>query len=310
MDTGWILRYMNGALADELSAEKGFCDAEELRLRGGFPAMLLKDGEELVLKTAPTKKEVNDITLALLAHSAASYADDIKNGFFTVGGGIRVGLAGRVVAEGGSIRMIRDFTSLNIRFPRQLKGICEGISGFVSENGRLFSALIVSPPLMGKTTLLRDVIRAASAGECFCPEKISVIDERGEISGGGAFDLGPRADVLYACPKAAGMRLALRSLSPTVIATDEIGMSDDFLALADTANSGVKVLATAHATNAAELIKRPLFGELISSGFIERTIVLSGLLGRGTVESIKDGSGMELLSGPIRLIPEEAFRAL
>src|SRR5690606_8945500 len=99
-------------------------------------------------------------------------------------------------------------------------------------NRRVENLLIVSPPQCGKTTLIRDLARLASTGTDQTPSfKVGIVDERSEIA--GCFhgvpqhDVGPRTDVLDACPKAEGMMMMIRSMSPDILVVDEIGRAED-----------------------------------------------------------------------------------
>ena len=276
-----ILKYLPQQLCEELSVVR-FDDAEELRLRAGGASTVYIGTQEIILKYKAKKEDIEAIVLALSEHSLYAFMDELKQGYFSIEGGIRVGIAGRIVCDCGRITHIRDFSSINMRFPKQLRGIARSIMPFISRKGSLLSTLIVSPPQMGKTTLLRDIVRMASNEG----KKCSIIDERCEISAEGRFDTGMRTDVLTSCPKAAGMNLALRSLSPDIIATDEIGNGEDLSAIYDAANAGVKVVATAHGKDIGELTNRLFFKQLMDIKAIERVVVLSDSLGRGTVERI------------------------
>lgn len=296
-----ILKHLPPPLAEELARLGAYKTAEELRIRCGAPAMLYSGGREYITRYVPDADSVRDTLLSLCEHSLIAFSDDIRRGFFTAESGVRVGVAGRVVSERGSIRLIRDFSSLNIRFPRQIKGVSKSALIHLTEDGRLLSSLIISAPQHGKTTLLRDIIRAVSSGENTPPKKCAVIDERGELYALGLFDLGPRTDVLSYCPKAEGMSMALRSLSPDVIATDETGSGAELGALLEAGNSGVTVLATAHAGSLYELTERVFFRELCASGLIKRIMLLSDSLGRSTVERVYTGDGSVVCDQPERL---------
>lgn len=301
MSASKVLKYIGCKLAEELIKCGSLSQIEELRLRKDCPAIICASGKEMVLKTVTDSLMIKNIILSMTSHSIAAYSEDIKNGYFTIEDGIRIGVAGKAVTDNGEIKMLREFSSVNIRFPSQLIGIHRNIKDKISRNGDVCSLLIVSSPQFGKTTLLRDVIRAVSLGEGFIPKKVCVIDERMEIYASGKFDLGIRADVLSACPKSQGIKMALRSLSPEVLAMDEIGDERDLEALFEAGNCGIKVIATAHAGSMEELKERLFFTKLIASGFIERIVLLSESLGRGTVEDIYDKSCKSILSGPIKL---------
>ncbi len=170
------------------------------------------------------------------------------------------------------------------------------------QEGRPFHTLIISPPQAGKTTILRDLIRYLSCGvpELKIPGfSVGVVDERGEIAAsyGGVpqHDLGPRVDVLDHCPKAIGMLMLLRSMSPHVIATDEIGRQQDVDAIWEMVYTGVSILATVHAAHWAELEQRPHLRELIAERVFKRYIFLSRRKGPGTIEGIWDEQKKPLL---------------
>lgn len=280
-----ILKYLPYGLREEIDV-KNIENAEELRIRAGAATSVISYGSEKTLNFKATRKDVSDIVEMLLKHSIYAYMDELKTGFFTVLGGIRVGVAGRMVCDDGKILRISDFSSLNLRFPGEKKGIAHSLMPFITIRGRAASTLIVSSPQMGKTTLLRDVIREFSDGGSKC----SVIDERDELYADGRFDLGKRTDVLRLCPKAKGINMALRTLSPDVIATDEIGDEQDLNAIFNAANSGVKIITTVHGGSVEEVQKRLFFKKLFQSSVVERIVLLGDSLGRGTVERIYDGT--------------------
>ena len=70
-------------------------------------------------------------------------------------------------------------------------------------------------------------------------------------------DLGPRTDVLDGCPKAEGMGMLLRSMSPEILAVDELGGEGDFLAAEQAVFSGTRLLCTLHAGEIRELCSKP-----------------------------------------------------
>ena len=294
-----IEKYLPQELLRELADKEAFCRAEELRIRVDRPVMFYADGEEHTLRFVPNLQTVRKMIFALSEHSMTAFFEELRQGFFTITKGIRIGVAGRVVSENGNIKMIRDYTALNIRFPQEYKGICGSLLPYLTRQEQILSTLILSAPQQGKTTLLRDLIRAISDGDGIVPNKCSVIDERSEISGGMNFDLGKRTDILLACPKKEGMAMALRSLSPQVIATDEIGGEWELGTLLEASLSGVRVLATAHASSREELLQREYFQRLTKAGVIQRMVLLTDQCGRGTVSQIYDGAGRPMLSAPI-----------
>ncbi|MCL6636169.1 MAG: hypothetical protein K6T29_10490, partial [Peptococcaceae bacterium] len=139
---------------------------------------------------------------------------------------------------------------------------------------------------------------------------VGLVDERSEIAGCyrgvPQLDVGVRTDVLDGCPKAEGMMMVLRSMSPRVIAADEIGRREDVDALEEVLNAGVKILTTVHGSSLAELAERPALNRMISQKMIERFVILGRSRGVGTVEAIIDGKSLRPLDAHCPADPSPA----
>lgn len=239
-------------------------DIQEIRLRAGRPVTVLWKGRERFLQESGSftdsleeaycagGQELEALLNHICHYSPYAFEDEIRQGFVTVSGGHRVGIAGQVVLEGRTgVRTIKHISYLNIRIAHQIKGAADKVLPHVYEKGRLKNTLIISPPGCGKTTLLRDLIRQISDGNPYGKGvSVGVVDERSEIAGSylgqPQNDVGMRTDVLDACPKALGMMLLLRSMSPRVIAIDEIGGREDMEALRQASSCGSSIVATVH----------------------------------------------------------------
>lgn len=242
--------------------------------------------------------EISRTVQSISQGSLYAFEEEFRQGFLTLPGGHRVGLAGKAVLEKGGIKTLREIGSLNFRIARAVPGTARPILPYILDfrNNRPFHTLVVSPPCAGKTTLLRDIIRSLSYGvpELQFPAlSVGVVDERCELAAcyGGVpqHDLGPRVDVLDHCPKAAGMLMLLRSMGPQVIATDEIGRAGDVDAIWEMVYTGVSILATAHASSWEELEQRPHLQEVIKRKVFQRYVFLSRRKGPGTIEGVWDG---------------------
>ena len=71
------------------------------------------------------------------------------------------------------------------------------------------------------------------------------------------------------------IEIATRTLSPEVIFCDEIGSADEARAILSAQNSGVPLIATAHAENREMLLRRPNIRTLYDNGIFRYYIGLS-----------------------------------
>lgn len=277
---------------------------EEIRIRAERPLMLQKGGQDYFLNedgtlTTYLKKEIiitkeviGRILQLMSSYSIYAIEEELRQGFLTLKGGHRVGFVGRGVLEENKIKILKNISGLNIRIAREVKGCAANLTERLYAEG-IKHTLIISPPGCGKTTLLRDMIRILSMGSSnlnLKGHKIAIVDERSEIAacylGVPQRDVGLRTDVLDACPKAQGMIMLLRSMSPEIIAVDELGSIEDSKAVEDAIHSGVKVIATAHGDCVEEVIKRNGIRNLIENKYFERIVILSRKNGPGTIEKI------------------------
>lgn len=241
---------------------------EDIRLRVGQPPSALCAGREVRLADGPvTWQELEQILLAATDHSCYAAAGQLAEGFVTIAGGHRVGVCGSVVMRDGAVVSIRSVSSLCIRLARSVSCATPALTR---------SALILGAPGSGKTTLLRACIRRLSQSGA----RVCVADERGEIAacvqGVPQLDVGPRTDVLSGGQKARSMMMLLRAMRPDWVAVDEITAPEDLEAIRQCSYCGVRLLATAHAEDPADLARRPLYRELTALNVFEQYIWLDG----------------------------------
>ena len=246
---------------------------EEFRLRQGYPATTLLGGREETLHPLLVDEAMLRAVLAAATRSSLHAAEaELRNGFLSAPGGVRVGVCGVGVTGPEGIRGIRDFSSVSIRVPRAVPGCADGIWEALTAEG-FRSVLIVSPPGAGKTTLLRELVRRLSCDGL----RVCVADERGEIAGmaGAGFDVGTHTDVLSGVPKAEAAEMLLRAMNPQVIAMDEIGAAAEAQALLRAAFCGVSLVVTAHGASVADAANRPGCGELMRAGVFRHCVTVS-----------------------------------
>lgn len=297
-------------------------EVQELRLRSQKPLFITVKGQEyavgkegglLSVSSADrlkenlsavcmiSQKDIEQTVECAARHSLYAFEEQIRQGFLTVAGGHRIGVIGKAVSERREIRTIKPIAGLNIRIAHEKKGCSDRILHFLADpaQGEWLSTLLVSPPCCGKTTLLRDIVRNISDGCGYMEGRtVGIVDERSEIAacfqGVPQNDVGIRSDVLDGCPKAEGMMMLIRSMSPRVVAADEIGGKGDLEAIQYAAGCGCSLIAAAHGSSMEELAAKPMFQELFRQQIFRRFVFLSRRKGPGTVERILDHKGCEL----------------
>lgn len=283
---GWshALRLLPGPLRSAVEKAASGCAAEEIRLRLGRSVSICAAGREQ--SAGGEAVTAHDLRAVLERASGASFQaveSQIRAGFVMAPGGVRVGLCGTAVVQEGRAVGLRDFTSLCIRIPHELRGCADGVYPMLTKPA-FASTLLYSPPGAGKTTLLRELVRRLSNDGC-C---VAVADERGELggaSGADGFDLGTHTDVMTALPKAQAVMQLTRTMSPQIVAMDEITDEADARALLAAAGCGTALLATAHAASVGELRARPVMRRLLASGVFVRAVGIVCRDGRRAYEA-------------------------
>ncbi len=306
-----IMRVLCAKLRDIVGKMKvDFLQIQEIRIRAGSPLMVVCEGKEYFVSEDGslgrswknsyeiTQNEVRETMEYISNYSLYAFEEELRQGFITIQGGHRVGVAGKIILEKEKIKNIRHISFLNIRLAHEIIGCADQVLPYITQKDSIYHTLIISPPRCGKTTLLRDLIRQLSNGSVERSGfNIGVVDERSEIGacyqGQPQNDLGYRTDILDCCPKKEGMMMLVRSMSPKIIAVDEIGFKEDVEALEYVMNSGVKVLATVHGRSMEEIRNKPVLGRMVQEKVFQRYILLSsGQVGK--VEAVFDERGSYL----------------
>ncbi len=215
----------------------------EVRLRANGPVQLVAiDGTDRLCGRLDARA-FRETVQFLMGYSLYACEDELANGFFTLPDGSRAGVCGMVSSLDGRVKSVSDIGSIAIRVAREMKGCADGILPQVEASE---GTLIVSPPGLGKTTMLRDLARLLSERG----KRVCLVDERGEIAackdGVPTLDVGPRTDVFSMCKKQTALMMAVRALSPDVVVTDELGAPGDADAVLEAARCGIVIVASAH----------------------------------------------------------------
>ncbi len=281
------LNYIFSFIPDEF-----FAEIEEIRIRAEKPIIIIHKGTEYFISNEGqlcnsindsyivNSSEIIKIMELISNYSLYAFDEELRNGYLTLPGGHRVGITGKVVQERNFVKTIKNINGLNIRISHEIKGCANKIISYIINRNEVNHTMIISPPACGKTTLLRDIVRQLSDGiyGLINGQAISIADERSEIAGCymgiPQNDVGIRTDVLDGCPKAEGMIMLLRSMSPKIIAVDEIGKEEDIHAINHIINAGIKLICTVHGSSIDEVIKKPILEDLVAKNIFKRFIVL------------------------------------
>ena len=254
-----VLTEVLPAFLTDAVARCGAPRVEELRLHRDRYTTVTYEKRNYNTGVCLRESEMNAILRAMCGGSLYAFEETIVQGYLTMRGGIRVGICGSAAVEKGEIIGVNNISGLMVRIPHAVSVSADPILRLLQTNRACGGILLYAPPGEGKTTMLRAIAKSASA-PAFGFRTVAV-DTRGELEpllGGQELLL----DILAGYPRHIGIEIAVRTLSAELILCDEIGSESDAHAILAAANSGVPIVATAHASSVKELLCRPVFARL------------------------------------------------
>ncbi|MGN0794864.1 MAG: stage III sporulation protein AA [Aristaeellaceae bacterium] len=264
-------------------------ELRELRVRAERPTMLVTATRTAAVDWRPGAQQLDALIEALSGHSLYARTEETGQGFLTLRGGHRMGLCGRVVMRGGRAALA-EVGSVCLRIASEWPGAADAAAARLRAVPGCGSLLVIGPPGSGKTTLLRDLARQLSAGRHGL--QTAVVDERGELAacvdGVPQLDVGA-ADVLTGLSKAQALPWLVRSMSPRLIVTDELG-ANDAEAVLSARSCGVAVCASAHGTSLSDAASRPELAALMARRVFDLYAVLPAEAGGAAAFADRTGS--------------------
>ena len=250
-----VLEYLPFSISREIkritaSRVGGVDSLGEIRLCIGKGSSIKSHGERLLLHINVTDTDMRATVNKLCDGAVYAHRDTLSAGFISIEGGVRVGVCGNARYESDRLVGVTDISSLVFRIPAAKCNFTDKLYTAWADVER--GMLIYAPPGGGKTTALRALVDALSLGKE--SKTVVVVDERCEFFLDDCYDSG--VHLLRGYKRGIGIEIALRTLSPEVIAVDEIGAGKECEEMLDFLNSGVPIIATAHAKSIEELKKR------------------------------------------------------
>lgn len=246
--------------------------ASEIRIHANATVKLLCKGGIVNTKIYVSAGDMEGIVLCLCQGSIYAHMNTIKEGYISIGKGVRAGVCGRAIFESGKIQGISDITSIILRIPNKIPFAGDYVFSFMKEKNFLCSLALYSPPGVGKTTILRDLICTLSQKTSL---RFAVIDSREEITPFLSPEELSGADVFLGYPKGLGMELATKSMTPQIIICDEISSPHEAAAVIKAAHSGVSLVTTTHAATFSELCSKEIFKPFIKEGVFDYAVGIS-----------------------------------
>lgn len=264
--TNYVLGLLPSAVCNEVTelchtGEARSRQINEIRLRAGAPSTVIAEGKMILLHTRLDGADIDKLYMKICHGTPFAYKECIINGYIPLSYGVRVGVGGEARYDGGVIVGVSGISVLVFRLPTCECSFGEELYRDWRERG-CRNMLVCSPPAIGKTTVLRSLVRSLSRDKR--DKNIVVVDERHEFYSGDYSD--SCVDVLSGYKRHVGVDIAIRTMSAHYVVVDEIGRRDECEAMLSAYGCGVGILASAHGASVDEIRKRACILEMLELG--------------------------------------------
>jgi len=211
---------------------------------GRLPTARYTDGEIILADT-----EVTDADIDMVNQQTGDFDADNRAGIE------------RTLHRISAIRNRRgDIVGLTCRIGRAVYGTIDIIEELIKSGQNL---LMLGPPGVGKTTMLREAARVLAE-----ERRVVIVDTSNEIGGDGdvphpAVGRARRMQVNHPERQHEVMIEAVENHNPEVIIIDEIGRELEAMAARTIAERGVQLVATAHGNSLENLLLNPTLSDLV-----------------------------------------------
>lgn len=252
----------------------------EIRIHKGGHLCLIADSVNVLTDIYVNEDLINETLNSLCDGSVYAHFNTIKDGYISVGMGIRAGICGKANIENGEITGVYNISSINIRIPQKISNASCYLFEILKNNNFNKSVIIYSKPGVGKTTILRDLI--SKIGDIFPPIRFSVIDTKEEIS--PSLSEKTNADIYISYPKGMAIELSTKSMTPQIIICDEITSKEEAKSILEAVNAGVSLIATCHASTKEELLSKSSLLPLFEKGVFDYALGVTREYGKKKYE--------------------------
>lgn len=137
-----LKRYLEGQPIEKLNT------LEEIRIRSTGWIVLKFSRKQEILREKIQYQDILETLQIICENSIYSYQNEIKNGYITVKGGHRVGIAGSCVIENGKVININYISSINFRIAREIIDCSNKVLQYILKikENTIYNTLIISPP--------------------------------------------------------------------------------------------------------------------------------------------------------------------